>query len=273
MKHLIFLHFILFYIFSFSQEKLDSIALNSNSKYSCETIDYKGIKVDKKENYNYFKENKYKNHIEDEQLSSDSLYVKSKNRYSTNDFDYTEITEKERFTWYHQMLQRFNDWLNSLLGTSTSLNTDFLYPFLIFIFILIIGFIIYKLVISGRKGYKRNDEDEEVSSMEFFEKNLHKIDFSTYLEDAILKENYRLAIRFLHLRNLKLLSEKNIIEWEVRKTNLDFYNEIKDNDLKKLFHHTYWIYDYVWFGNFPINKTQFETYQHDFLTLKNWFSK
>lgn len=246
-----------------------------NSKYSCEELDYKKIKVDNKENYNYFnvKEDRYKNHIEDEKLTSDSLFIQSAKRYNTNDFDYSEITEKDRFTWYQRILERFNDWLNSLFGTSTSFNTDFLYPFLILIFILILVFIIYKLVISGRKGYKSKEEDEDAKSVEFFEKNLHKIDFTTYLEDALLQENYRLAIRFLHLRNLKLLSEKNIIEWELRKTNLDFYNEIKDNDLKKLFHHTYWIYDYVWFGNFSINKTQFENYQQDFLTLKNWISK
>lgn len=254
---------------------MDSILTNSNSNYSCEKIDYKGIKVDIKENYNYFnvKKNKYKNHIEDEKLSSDSLFIQSIKRYNTNDFDYSEITERDRFTWYQRMLQRFNDWLNSLFGTSTSFNGDYFYPFVISIFILILGFIIYKLIISGRKAYKRNEEDEDLNSVEFFEKNLQKIDFSTYLEDAILKENYRLAIRFLHLGNLKLLSEKNIINWELRKTNLDFYNEIQDNDLKKIFHQTYWIYDYVWFGNFPINKTQFEMYQQDFLTLKNWFSK
>ncbi|CAM1353771.1 DUF4129 domain-containing protein [Tenacibaculum insulae] len=83
-------------------------------------------------------------------------------------------------------------------------------------------------------------------------------DLSKLIKQAIAEENYKLATRYYYLLVLKNLSEKELISWQQEKTNEDYIkelalNKVLNKEFKKLTH----LYDYVWYGEFLIDKEKF----------------
>ena len=81
----------------------------------------------------------------------------------------------------------------------------------------------------------------------------------------LVRENkYRLAVRFYYLLVLQKLSQKDIIDWQVQKTNADYVYEIKSEKLRKEFTKLTRIYDFIWYGNFDVNETDFLKAEKEF---------
>jgi hypothetical protein len=83
-------------------------------------------------------------------------------------------------------------------------------------------------------------------------------DLPKLIKAAINDGNYKLATRYYYLLLLKSLSEKELISWQQEKTNEDYIRELSLNEtlhkeFKKLTH----LYDYVWYGEFLIDKEKF----------------
>ena len=193
-------------------------------------------------------------------------------KYKTAEFNYDESTENvELSAW-----QRFKLWLAQKLKELFDLKTPdesmravtLLLKILGF---LLIAFVIFKIVsayvnddgnwIFGRKSDKINIQATDI------ENNLHETDFKTLVEEALLKNDYRSAIRYYYLLSLKKLSNKEIIEWDSEKTNYDYFQEIKEEKVKKQFQYISYIYDYAWYGEFNIEKPEFDTSEQAFKKL------
>ncbi len=96
-------------------------------------------------------------------------------------------------------------------------------------------------------------------------------DLPSLIEKAIAQENYSLAVRYYYLLLLKKLSDKELISWQQEKTNEDYIQELAvkqqlHSEFKKL---TY-LYDYVWYGEFLIDKEKFLQAENSF---KNTLAK
>ena len=67
-------------------------------------------------------------------------------------------------------------------------------------------------------------------------------------------------------RLLKSLSDKNIIEWDIEKTNLDYQREIQNTEIKKNFRFLSYVYEYSWYGEFELTEDDFRKAENAFLT-------
>ena len=119
-------------------------------------------------------------------------------------------------------------------------------------------------IIDGKKAKPivRLSEEEEL---------IKDKDLPNLIEKAIAEANYSLAIRYYYLLLLKNLSDKELISWQQEKTNEDYIKELTANkqihsEFKKL---TY-LYDYVWYGEFLIDKEKFMLAESNF---KNTLAK
>lgn len=124
------------------------------------------------------------------------------------------------------------------------------------ILIAVIVVIIVKLAgvnIKAMFGKKKIDAPD----IEIYTEDVHEMNFETLITNALNTQNYRLAVRFLYLRNLKTLSDKSIINWQANKTNYSYHTEIKDNALRSKFIDTTIIFDYVWYGEFALDEYKF----------------
>lgn len=87
--------------------------------------------------------------------------------------------------------------------------------------------------------------------------DIHGIDFDAEVEKALAQHNYRLAVRLLYLKCLKQLNDKKLIQWEIDKTNTAYLYELKNGEQRQIFSVLTNRFEYVWYGNFPINKQAF----------------
>lgn len=118
--------------------------------------------------------------------------------------------------------------------------------FLIFMVFKAIG-IDTTMLLTG-KSQKTNNVYNEVVE------NIFEIDFDAEIEKAISKNNFRLAVRMHYLKCLKQMSDKGLINWQENKTNANYLTELTNTDQKQLFSLLTKQFEYVWYGNFLIDK-------------------
>lgn len=94
--------------------------------------------------------------------------------------------------------------------------------------------------------------------------DINSIDFVTNIDRAIQQKQYREAIRLYYLQTLKILSDKDLIQWQAHKTNRQYRQELKNNALKEPFNQLTRLFDYVWYGEFLIDDHIFEQAQNQF---------
>ncbi|MFI5159126.1 MAG: DUF4129 domain-containing protein [Sphingobacteriales bacterium] len=102
--------------------------------------------------------------------------------------------------------------------------------------------------------------------------NIHEINFDAEIENAVSQHNYRLAVRLLYLGCLKQLSDNDIIKWQPNKTNTAYAGELKDPEQKQIFNMLTNRFEYVWYGNFSIDKQVFGNVNDLFQTFKKHLS-
>lgn len=97
--------------------------------------------------------------------------------------------------------------------------------------------------------------------------NIHEIDFDEQLETAIKNGNYRAAVRLLYLKTLKKLTDAELIFWQPEKTNQAYVAELGDSSYQEEFTSLTNAFEYVWYGEFHIDKESFEKLNKSFLTF------
>jgi hypothetical protein len=109
--------------------------------------------------------------------------------------------------------------------------------------------------------------DKNIIPVTDIENNIHITNFKSLIEEAEKNNNYRLAIRYYYLWLLKSLTENEIIEYDVEKTNSDYKNEITSKNIKEEFSYTSYLYNYIWYGEFNVDETQFNKAKHAFINF------
>jgi len=94
--------------------------------------------------------------------------------------------------------------------------------------------------------------------------NIHEINFNEEIQQAIANTNYRLAVRLCYLYTLKKLNDQSLINWQPEKTNHTYIQEIQDPAVKKQFSLLTTQFEYIWYGEFFIDKESFTGLKNDF---------
>jgi hypothetical protein len=94
--------------------------------------------------------------------------------------------------------------------------------------------------------------------------NIHENDFDRLIHQSVSQENYRLAVRFLYLKMLKILSDAELIRWEISKTNYDYYYELKQQSLRDEFLSLTSTFENSWYGNHDISTERYDEARNSF---------
>ncbi|QOD61346.1 DUF4129 domain-containing protein [Polaribacter haliotis] len=186
-----------------------------------------------------------------------------KTKYSDKDFIYTEEPEKEK-----------ND--------SPPMNLGFLRAFVSFlkvVFPFLLGgfiiFVILKIALGSEIGFWniKKGKKKTTEKLIYEDEDIHEIDLEVLLKQAIANVNYRLAIRYYYLSVLKVLSNKKLIDYHKEKTNSEYTFELENKELREQFSYLSYVYTYVWYGEFAIDKANFENVQQKYESFKNKVGK
>lgn len=102
--------------------------------------------------------------------------------------------------------------------------------------------------------------------------NIHEISFDAAIDEALANKNYRLAVRLLYLRSLKQLSDLGLINWKIEKTNTAYINELTNNAQREQFAVVTRQFEYVWYGDFPIDGQSYQRINNIFQEFKQSLS-
>jgi len=193
-------------------------------------------------------------------------------RYDSSDYAY----EQEKTDgWFSNFIDWLEAWIEDVFDfESRNEAADFLDDVKIIFYIIIIIVVVFFIVRAIMNGEGRwvfgKRSDKKMIQHEDIVTNIHTINFTKLISEAIANNDYRLAIRYQYLQMLKKMSASEIISYDPEKTNLDYTFEIKNEAIKEQFLYTSYVYNYVWYGEFAIDKAQYEKAQTSFnLILKN----
>jgi hypothetical protein len=123
----------------------------------------------------------------------------------------------------------------------------------------VVAFVLYKLFL-GQGGAFSTNAKNNVPQVDMDEEP-DMDDLDGQLKRAIQSGNYRLATRYLFLKTLQQLSDRNAISLSSEKTNIQYSQELRGKPYADSFARLCLLYEYVWFGEFNINGEKFASIQ------------
>ena len=134
----------------------------------------------------------------------------------------------------------------------------------------IIIFIILKIFLGTDTNFWnfKKSKKKVVKKLIYEDEDIHETDIDGLLRKAINTKEYRLAIRYYYLSVLKILSDKKLIDYHKDKTNSEYLFEIKNSQTRTDFSYLSYVYSYVWYGDFPINETNFKLVENKYQSFK-----
>ncbi len=202
------------------------------------------------------------------EIASRNFDKNLKESYSGPAYNYNRVakTGKDNF------LSRFISWLleslSDIFGFTFSKLTI---EIITYVFYFIIGVVVLYVIIRfvGSEGFSKvlGKESKVTGVVNLEEEHIEDIDLEAFIKESLEQGNYRNALRYQYLNVLKALSSKAVIDWDFQKTSADYYREIKTQTVKEQFKNVSRIYDYVWYGEFPIEHNSYEEAMEQFNQL------
>jgi len=152
---------------------------------------------------------------------------------------------------------------------STFTFKDFAQTLLIFLAVIILAFVVFKVVAGDAVLVNKDIKRRKPVTLAEIETNLQEADVEGFLKQALADKDYRLAIRLYYLAIIKELSAKGVIEWKKDKTNGHYMRELRSKNHPKLkdFRAVTRIFEYVWYSNMAFDGGQFEEVRVNFKDL------
>jgi hypothetical protein len=172
-----------------------------------------------------------------------------------------KIEDKDIGLW-----DRFWKWLLELLFGNADYETRLNAQKIVVWILAIAGFIliIWLLTRTQFTSFLRGNTKNTPFNFSDLEEDISQIDFNSRINKAIDTGDYRLAIRWMYLKQLYLLNEKKAINYQSYKTNIDYSHELSSTSFTKTFKSVSRIYDYVWYGKYPITVSDFQAFETEF---------
>lgn len=124
--------------------------------------------------------------------------------------------------------------------------------------VLLLAYVLYRMFRGDfRLFFKRiekpihTDFDEQMSI-----EDVMNTDWESRLAKAQNEGDMRLSTRFLFVRSLQILHQKQHIVFSIDKTNFDYYRMISNKELKVLYRILMTKFEYVWFGHRQLNEQE-----------------
>ncbi len=190
-------------------------------------------------------------------------------KYTGEDFNYDVKTGESA-----NLLARFIRWiLNSLgetFGLDISPQTLLILEYTIYALMgALVIYLLIRVFINEKFNAIFSKKAKSIVDIDLSERHIESIDLDALMADALKNKDYRLAVRYQFLKILKLLSQKNIIDWHFEKTNVDYEREIKHSNLQVAFKNASYLYENIWYGEQPIDEARYAKTSSRFTNLNN----
>lgn len=169
------------------------------------------------------------------------------------DFAYMNYTVKppsiwERLSWWFQsVLQRI------FLNPNTPWITQLAYYLILILVLGLAIFYIIRLRYGGGLAVDYKPFHQGVSGIE----NTSVEDFDKLINGALADQNFKLAIRYIYLKSLAVLANKELIRLKDWKSPYDYSNELK-GEVAISYQELARLFEFVWYGEFHAGDEEYQ---------------
>lgn len=190
-------------------------------------------------------------------------------KYTGEDFDYDVKTGEST-----NLLSRFVRWflnaISSTFGFDISPNTLLILEYIIYALMgVLVIYLLVRMFVNEKFSAIFSKKARSIIDLDLSEQHIESIDLDSLMEEALKNGDYRLAVRYQFLKILKLLSQKNIIDWHFEKTNVDYEREITETQLQLEFKKASYLYENIWYGEQPIDASAYAKTDLRFKAVEN----
>lgn len=189
-------------------------------------------------------------------------------RYASDDaLNYERNINK---SFFQRLKEMISAWIRKLFGIPdvSSINnlSDKILDIVLVVIFLVALYIVVRLFMNHRGRWFFEKKNETVAvTLSNVEEHIHEANFEALLSEAEQQGDTRQSVRLLYLWVLRSYTDNNIIRWNPDKTNIDYFSEIKDKILQKQFRYLSYLYNYIWYGGFSINDSEYRKARETFL--------
>ncbi len=192
-------------------------------------------------------------------------------KYQGREFDYREMPLRESF--FQKLRRRIIRFLSSIFDQRNYRNASAITVNILKVLgIAALGFVLYLFIrflikkeggwFFGKKNKSIQIRDEKLTE------NIHEMNFPDLIFESTRNGDFRSAIRYQFLLILKKLTDQNAISWHPEKTNQDYIAELQNQNLKNDFRELARIFEYIWYGEFPVSAEDYSRYATHFQNFK-----
>lgn len=173
---------------------------------------------------------------------------------------------------YHQELQepglwqRFLMWLMNKLAEWLDINMVriFLKVVSVLAIILVILLFINQITEGQLKNALTRRRNRTLLDLRHNGKVMSLTNLDSLIEQAIAGQQYALAVRYLYQKSLHTLRNEELITWKKDKTNHEYLYELGNHPAASYFDRLTYYYEYVDYGDFPIEEKAYLRIQEVF---------
>ena len=99
---------------------------------------------------------------------------------------------------------------------------------------------------------KKQEEEGEMPE------DIFAINYQKEIDKAASRGDFRLAVRLMFLRLLKIMAERKVIQYKQDKTNMDYLFQLYPTAYHKDFFRITRHYEYSWYGKFDVSEDAFK---------------
>jgi hypothetical protein len=137
-----------------------------------------------------------------------------------------------------------------------------------FLLIAFFVYIIYRIVVVNKLYLFYNSKKAKtVAAGEI--SDIQDINLDEKIQQALAAKDHRMAVRYMYLKALKLLNERQWIRYHADGTNFEYVNQMSGRKQASEFSYLTRIYDYVWYGEFAVTEDQFDIVYKNFSHFYN----
>jgi hypothetical protein len=123
---------------------------------------------------------------------------------------------------------------------------------------------LYRIFLKNSLFAFNKNKSAEIAEDDFISLN-ELSQYDSLISEAEKKNDFNLATRYLFLKAIKALSDKDLIRFLPDKTNHEYVKEMERHSLAGEFSSLTRSYEYVWYGKFLIDKNQYEVLKEQFI--------
>lgn len=137
--------------------------------------------------------------------------------------------------------------------------------------IAIVGYVLANMLsgqpLFGPRNRRVEGQLSEIT-LENIEDHLREAEIDSFIQEAIRRQDFALAIRLHYLSVIKALIEGEWIRWKRDKTNGAYLREMGGQPLFQPFQEVTTIFEQVWYGDRAVGRGEFDRLQAIFLHLE-----